>query len=198
MLKKALYLIVALVVVLLVVAAFLPATYTVERSIVIAKPPSVVFPQVADLNQWLKWSPWPEMEPSAKNTITGPVGEVGMSWAWEGKELGVGSLTLHRVEKDRSVHSKLVIKEPMASEADDYMTLEPVENGTKLTWTNTGSLPYPVGRYFGLTIEGMLGPQYESGLQKLKALCESIEEPPAASEEAPTPTETKPEVTKST
>jgi len=196
MLKKALYVLIAVVAVFLVVAAFLPATYSVERSIVIAKPPAVVFQQVSDFKQWLKWSPWPEMEPTAKHTISGPVGAVGMSWTWEGKEqIGVGSLTIHRIEKDRSLHSKLVIQEPMASEADDYMTLEPTENGTKLTWANKGSLPYPIGRYFGLGIEGMLGPQYEKGLEKLKKACESIEEPPPVTTEE-TPVETKPEAKK--
>jgi hypothetical protein len=190
MLRKLLYVLVGLVAMFLVVAAFLPASYTLERSIVIARPPSDVFPQVADFNQWLKWSPWPELEPSAKHTITGPVGAVGMSWSWEGEQLGVGSLTLTDLQKDRSVHSKVVFKKPMASEADDYVTLEPTPEGTKLTWTSKGGLPYPIGRYFGLRMESMLGPQYERGLAKLKQLCESL--PPPAPAEAP-PAEATPE-----
>jgi hypothetical protein len=185
MLKKLLYLIVGIVVLLLLVAAFLPGTYSVERSIEIAAPPEIVYGQVADYNNWLKWSPWPKMEPSAKHTVSGTPGTVGMSWWWEGEQVGVGGMTLVEVEENRSIHSKLTFKEPMNSEADDYMLLEPTETGTRVTWRNTGGLPYPVGRFFGLGLEGMLGPQFEDGLASLKALCESL--PPPAVEEAPAP-----------
>jgi hypothetical protein len=180
MMKKALYAVLGLVALFLVTAAFLPSAYSVERSIEIGRPPSVVFGQVADFNQWLAWSPWPEMEPAAKNTITGIPGTVGSTWAWEGKEIGVGSMTVEEVEKDRLLRSKLAFKEPMSSEADDSMRLEPIPSGTKVTWTNRGNLPYPVGRYFGLGVEGMLGPQFEKGLAKLKRVCESLPEVAAA------------------
>ena len=46
-----------------IIAAFLPSRYTVERSIEINKAPEVVFEQVADFNNYLKWNPWSKMEP---------------------------------------------------------------------------------------------------------------------------------------
>lgn len=177
MLKKFLYAVVGIVALFLIVAFFLPGSYTVERSIEIGRPPAVVYEQVADFNKWLTWNPWTELEPTAKNTITGTPGVVGATWAWQGKEVGVGSMTLHEVEKDRFIHSKLVFKEPMSSEADDYLRLEATATGTKVTWKNHGGLGYPVGRYFGLTLEGMLGPQFEKGLSNLKRVCESLPEP---------------------
>lgn len=190
MLKKALYVVAGLIVAFLVVAALLPGGYSVERSIEIARPPSLVFEQVADFNKWLAWNPWTEMEPTAKNTMSGTPGTVGAAWAWEGEELGVGSMTIEEIEKDRFIHSKLAFKEPMESEAFDYMRLEPTASGTRVTWRNEGSLPYPIGRYFGLGIEGMLGPQYEKGLANLKEVCESIPETrPAAPEPASAETE---------
>jgi uncharacterized protein YndB with AHSA1/START domain len=185
MLKKLLYLIVGIVLLLLGVAAFLPGSYTVERSVEIAAPPEVVYGQIADYNNWMKWSPWPKMEPTAKHTVSGTPGTVGMSWWWEGEQIGVGGMTLVEVEENRSIHSDLVFKEPMNSQADDYLLLEPTAVGTKVTWRNTGDLPYPVGRYFGLGLEGMLGPQFEEGLASLKSLCESM--PAPVMEEAPPP-----------
>jgi hypothetical protein len=187
MLKKIAYAVLAIVAVFLIVGALLPASYTVERSIEIAKPPAVVYRHVSDYNAWLEWSPWPKTEPTAKQTVTGEPGVVGMTWSWEGEQVGVGSMTLAAVDEGKSIHSKLVFKEPMTSEADDYVLLEPTENGTKVTWRNTGGLPYPVGRYFGLGVEGMLGPQFEEGLESLKALCESQEEPAPVTEEMPPP-----------
>jgi uncharacterized protein YndB with AHSA1/START domain len=178
MIKKLLYLAIAVVALILVVAALLPGSYTVERSVEIAKPPEVVYPLVADYNNWLKWSPWPKMDPAAKQTVTGTPGGAGHSWSWEGEKSGVGSMTLAAVEPNRSVQSKLVFKEPITSEADDYILLEPTATGTRVTWRNTGNLPYPVGRFFGLGVEGMLGPQFEEGLAGVKSIAESIEDPP--------------------
>jgi len=192
MIKKLLFVLLGIIALILVVAAFLPGSYTVERSVEIAKPPEVVYPLVADYNNWLKWSPWPKMDPDAKQTVTGTAGAAGHSWSWEGEKSGVGSMTLAQVEENRSVQSKLVFKKPMNSEADDYILLEPTPTGTKVTWRNTGNLPYPVGRFFGLGVEGMLGPQFEEGLAGVKSIAESIEEPPPPPMTEETPAETKP------
>lgn len=177
MIKKLSYLLIGIIAIILVVAALLPGSYTVERSIEIAKPPEVVYPLVADYNNWLKWSPWPKMDPEAKQTVSGTAGAPGHSWSWEGETSGVGSMTLALAEENRSVQSKLVFKKPMASEADDSILLEATPTGTKVTWRNTGNLPYPVGRFFGLGVEGMLGPQFEQGLAGIKSLAESMEAP---------------------
>jgi uncharacterized protein YndB with AHSA1/START domain len=187
MIRKALeilaVIVIAVVGLFLAVAAFLPGTYTLERSIEIARPPALVYSQVADFNAWMKWSPWPNMDPAAEHTVTGTPGTVGMHWSWSGEELGVGAMTIEALEPNRSLHSKLEFKEPMQSIADDYMELEPTsDGGTRVTWRNTGQLPYPIARYFGLTLEGMLGPQYEEGLASLKALCEAMELPSDDSE----------------
>ena len=101
-------------------------------------------------------------------------------------------MTLAKVEENRSVQSKLVFKKPMNSEADDYILLEPTPTGTKVIWRNTGNLPYPVGRFFGLGVEGMLGQQFEEGLAGVKSIAESIEEPPPPPMTEETPPETKP------
>lgn len=177
MIRKALKILgilaVALVALFFLVAAFLPGSYTVERSIEIDAPPELVYAHVADYNTWLDWSPWPKMDPDATHEVAGEPGEVGMTWSWSGDELGVGAMTIAAVEPNRSLRSTLEFKEPMQSIADDYVELTPTDGGgTRVTWRNTGELPYPVGRYFGLGVEGMLGPQYEDGLENLKAMCE--------------------------
>jgi hypothetical protein len=145
MIKKLFYFLLAIIALILIVAALLPSSYTVERSVEIAKPPEVVYPLVADYNNWLKWSPWPKMDPEAKHTVTGTPGAPGHSWSWEGETSGVGSMTLASAVENRSVQAKLVFKEPMESEADDSILLEPTPAGTKVTWRNSGDLPYPIG-----------------------------------------------------
>ena len=51
---------------------------------------------------------------------------------------------------------------------------EPAAGGTKVTWTLDMDLGAgPVGRYFGLFLDGMIGPDYERGLGRLKTLAEA-------------------------
>ena len=176
-LKKILIGLGALIALFLIVALFLPSSYSVERTIEINKSPQVVFEQVANFNNWLKWNPWSELDPSAKNTITGPVREVGSIWAWEGEKTGTGSLTIAKIEPNKSMQCKLVFTAPNQGEAIDSWRFEPTANGTKVIWHNEGELGYPLYRYFGLMMESsILGPQFEKGLANLKHLSESLPE----------------------
>ena len=45
---------------------------------------------------------------------------------------------------------------------------------SKVTWSNGGDLGMnPVGRYFGLFMDRMMGPDFQSGLEKLKSKVET-------------------------
>ena len=166
----------AIVVLFFVVALFLPSSYTIERTIVINKPPQVVFGQVADFNNWLAWNPWTTMEPTAKNTIAGEPGKVGSSWEWDGQEIGNGELTIAAITPPQSIHSKMKFIRPWESTATDDWTFEATEGGTKVNWTSAGELPYALARYMGLMMDSMLGVQMEQGLNDLKSICEALPE----------------------
>jgi hypothetical protein len=100
----------------------------------------------------------------------------------EGKEIGTGRLTLEKIEPHKAIQFKLAFIAPYQSEATDSRAFEPTAYGTKATWHNTGELAYPVMRYFGLGLEGMLGPQFEQGLRDLKTLSEAQPGPAPMSE----------------
>ncbi len=157
----------------LLIARLLPSTYHVERSIVIYEPASQVYPQVSNLKNWAHWNPWTTTDPTAKNFINGSGKDIGSSWSWEGKKIGTGSLTLHRLRENRLVHSHLVFKEPQTMEAENIWRFEPVPEGTRVIWYNEGKLDYPVGRIFGLFLDNILGPDFEKGLTNLKQLSEN-------------------------
>ncbi len=177
-LKKILIGLGALIALFLVVGIFLPSSYRVERAIEINKAPEVVFTQVSDFNNWLKWNPWSEMEPTAKNTITGEARQAGSSWAWEGKVVGAGSMTFEKIEPNQRIESKLVFTAPQQAQAQDSWTFAPTAVGTNVIWHNEGGLDYPLGRYFGLMMDGsILGPQFEKGLANLKRVCEALPDP---------------------
>ena len=59
--------------------------------------------------------------------------------------------------------------------AKSLVTLTPDGNMTHTTWTVDVDMgANPVGHYFGLTMDGMLGKDFASGLNKLKTLVESM------------------------
>jgi len=57
MLIKILLVVGALIALVLLIAAFQPATFTVSRSTLISAPPAQLFAEVNDLHRWAAWSP---------------------------------------------------------------------------------------------------------------------------------------------
>jgi effector-binding domain-containing protein len=170
--KIALIIIGSLVALLLLSGLFVKKEYRVERSVVINAPANVVMEQVRSLKNMQQWSPWAEMDPEMKVTYSGTDGEVGSSTSWTGEEVGSGKQEVTLITGNR-VETHLTFIEPWESESDAYIQLDPEsENRVKVSWGLTGSNPYPFN-VMGLFMDGMMGKDFERGLGKLKALCES-------------------------
>ena len=157
---------------LLVAALFLPSKYHIEKKIVISKPLPEVYERIADLNHYAKWNPWQSADPTAKGTITGEPKTPGHRYAWEGKKTGIGHLTLRDLDM-KHIHFDLEFITPFQSKAGDDWMFEEWGNGEcKVTWSNNGSLSYPVARLIGPFMNGMMNKQFEKGLVSLKNMCE--------------------------
>lgn len=170
----ALYIIAGIILLLLIVAALLPGAYNVEKNTIIKREPAFVFSRAADLNYYSSWNPWQQSDPTATSSITGTPATPGHKYAWTGKKVGAGSLTLEKLD-DKHVHFLLEFIKPMQSKAADNWIFEPWGDGseTKVTWQNSGALPYPVSRLIGPVISKMLNKQFEQGLVNLKKMCEA-------------------------
>lgn len=163
---------VALLVILLIMALFLPARYHIEKRAIIAKPVEFVMGRVADLNYYAQWNPWQKMEPGSESEITGTPKTAGHAYSWKGKKIGVGSLTLRDMDR-RHVHFYLDFVKPWkASASDDWLFEEWGTGETKVTWQNSGDLPYPIARLMGPMLRNSLEKQFVEGLKNLKSLCE--------------------------
>lgn len=166
------YGLVALLVILLVMALFMPGRYHIERTAIITRPVTFVMERVADLNFYAQWNPWQKMEPNGKSEITGTPKMPGHSYSWEGKKIGTGSLTLRRIDS-KHVHFDLEFVKPWKASASDDWLFEEWGNGeTKVTWQNNGELPYPIARLISPMISKNLERQFIQGLKNLKSLCE--------------------------
>lgn len=171
-LKNIVFAVLVVIGIALVGVYFLPDSYTVSRAIEIDRSPELVLARITNYNTWSDWSPWYEQEPTAKQTFEGIAGQPKHKMSWIGDELGEGSLTLESVSAKDGVVARLEFIKPFKSKADDIWLLEKTNAGTKLTWVSKGLLSYPVGRLFGLSLEGMLGADKEKGLGKLKTVLE--------------------------
>src|SRR6187200_3543146 len=106
------YVIIGLIALLLIISAMLPKSYNVEKSAIINKSVSDVMNRVGDLNYYRQWNPWQQMDPSAKSTITGTPKIPGHRYGWEGKKVGVGSLTLRDID-EKHIHLILKFLKPL-------------------------------------------------------------------------------------
>lgn len=168
------YIVVGLILLVLLIAALLPKTYNVEKSVVIDKPTDEVMDKVGDLNYYSKWNPWQQTDPTVQNTITGTPKTAGHKYAWEGKRVGVGSLTLRDIDA-KHIHFDLEFLKPWKSKAKDNWYFESWGDGsqTKVTWQNSGGLPWPIASLMGPMISKNLNHQFEQGLNNLKKMCEA-------------------------
>jgi len=167
------YAFIGLILALLVIALFLPDEYHIEQTIIIKRPVAIVLDRVANLAYYAKWNPWQMKEgDSGSITISGNPKTVGHKYAWKGRKIGEGSLTLKDIDES-SVDFHLEFVKPWKSLAYDSWLFEEWGNDeTKVTWQNSGDLPYPFARLIGRSLVKTLNKQFKQGLENLKNLCE--------------------------
>lgn len=153
--------------------AFLtPQVAHVERSTVVAASPDEVFAIVNDLSRFNEWSPWAKLDPATKYAMDGAPAGVGAKMSWTSNNPNVGNGSQEIVESTEFSHVKMKLNFD-DSEGFATYTLSATEGGTKVTWSFDTDLGLnPIARYFGLTLDGMIGKDYEAGLAGLKVLVE--------------------------
>jgi len=174
MIKKILVGLIAVVIVLAVVGLILPRHVEVKRSVAINRPASLVYAAVNSFVLFPKWSPWQDLDPNMSQSTQGPRDGVGAKLVWKGNDkVGSGTQVITASAADKSVASDLDFGD--MGTAKSLMTLTPDGNMTRVTWTVDVDMgANPIGHYIGLTMDGMLGKDFASGLNKLKTLAESL------------------------
>ena len=153
------------------VGSFLPKDFRVERSIQIDAPAEVVFDQVNTLRNWSAWSPWTARDPTIENRYSGPESGVGASVSWTSEGSGDGTQTITKSERPSRIETQLDFGEMGQPTAD--WSFEPSGEGAKVTWGLSGRANGALGGYFASMMDGMLGPDYEDGLARLKQVVEA-------------------------
>lgn len=167
-LKILLSIIVVIALIIVLGSFFLPKTSRVERSIMVKTTDSVAYNYVLDFSKFNEWSPWYEMEPTAKTEISGTPGEVGATYSWEGKEVGTGNFIVKDLKPYEAINQQLNFKTPFESTAQNNFTFNQQADSVKVSWIYEGENKGIMEKWMGLMMDGMIGKDYEKGLLKLK------------------------------
>jgi len=165
-----------LLIVAIAAAYMLPRNVHVERSATIAAPRATVFTLLNSYKQFNRWSPWFELDPEARYTYEGPGAGVGAKLSWVGNEqtLGSGSQVITASEPYEKVAADVDFGQG-GGPAKQVYTLTAEGAGTKVSWSMDVDLGMnPIGRYFGLGFEGMIGKDFDRGLALLKTFAEGL------------------------
>jgi uncharacterized protein YndB with AHSA1/START domain len=174
MIKTILIVVVVLIVALLVFAATKPDTFRVQRSASINAPPETIFSHINDLKSWSTWSPWEKMDPAMKRTYSGAASGKGAVYEWEGNnQVGKGRMEIAETSPPSKVSIKLDFFKPFEAHNMAEFTLESKAGSTNVTWAMYGPSPYMAKIiHVFVSMDSMVGKQFEAGLANLKAVAE--------------------------
>jgi uncharacterized protein YndB with AHSA1/START domain len=155
------------------------STYTVERSATIAAEPQRIYDRLANFHEWMKWSPWEDLDPNQQRTFSGAESGTGAAYAWSGnRKAGRGTMKITDTQAPNKIDIALEFEKPFKSSNMITFRLTSINpDATKVSWTMVGPKTL-MTKIMGLftSMDKMVGPDFERGLARLKTL---LEAPPA-------------------
>jgi hypothetical protein len=144
-----------------------PRIVEVYTSKILHQKPEEIFHLVADLREFVKWSPWSEKDPEMKHSFEGEPLSVTSRYSWSGnKKVGQGSLEITHMEANRRVDMKLSFGE---RHADTSILLEPLNGGSRISWKMQSDMGNnPLARAFGYLMRIFVAKDYNQGLRNLE------------------------------
>lgn len=151
-----------------------PDRLRVQRSVSIEAPARRIFSQLDDLRAQEGWSPWEAKDPATKRTDSGEQSGKGAKYEWQGNQQ-VGHRRMEIVESRPP--TRLVMKldfiAPFPANNMAEFILEPQGDSTMVTWAIYGPSPF-MSKLMGvfMSIDTMIGKEFDTGLANLKAQME--------------------------
>ncbi len=170
-LKYLLFLLLLFIIGFAIYIAVQPSEFEVTRSRTVEAPAAVLYNNVIDYKNWESWSPWVEKEPDLKISYPEQTKGVGGSYSWEGKD-GLGNMKTVASQSNTAIDQKLQFGDYHPSTIK--WMFEPTEdNKTNVTWKMKGEkTPFMFKAFAAVSggFDGMIGPDFERGLEKLDSL----------------------------
>jgi effector-binding domain-containing protein/uncharacterized protein YndB with AHSA1/START domain len=154
---------------------FLEDKVQVSRTITIDRPAKMVFKAANSMHTFNEWSPWAKLDPNAQYQFEGPEKGVGSKMSWQGnEEVGSGSQEIIESVPYEMVKTELYFDGQGDDPSWATIAIKDMGDQSEVSWIFDADFNGNVlGRYFGMMMDRMLGPQYEKGLQGLKQVVEA-------------------------
>lgn len=165
----------AAVLLVLVLYLLAPAGYNVSRTVEIRIAPGAAFEYLKFLKNQEEWSPWGKKDPDMKKGFRGTDGTVGATSTWEGnRQVGAGEQEITRVVPGSRIETQLRFLKPWKSASNAYLEVEPAPGGSLVRWGFRGKSGFPMRlMMLFVSMDKMVGKDFEKGLSNLKARLES-------------------------
>jgi hypothetical protein len=158
---------------LLLIALFMKKEHYVNREIIINAPRQKVFDYVKLLKNQDEFNKHAMAGPDRKREFRGTDGTVGYIYAWSGdKNAGVGEKEIKNIIEGKRIETEIRFVKPMRAIASIIMETESLSgNQTKVSWSNAGTLKYPINVMIPM-MEKMLPKEMDTSLSTLKNILE--------------------------
>jgi len=150
-----------IVVAIVLLCAFAPRDFQIERDITINVPKNKVFGEIKFLKNHEQWNAWSKKDPNAKREYKGTDGAVGFISSWESdiQDLGTAEQEIIGIQDGEKFETQIRFKKPFEAKFSSYVTTESTgENQTKVTIGMYDKMPVPMNA-ISLIVNVCLGNQ---------------------------------------
>ena len=158
---------------LLIIALFMKKEHYVKREIMINAPLQKVFDYIKLLKNQDEFNTGAMEDPNRKREFKGTDGTAGYIYAWSGnKNAGEGEKEIKNIIDGKRIEMEIRFVKPMKTSATIIMETDSLsDNQTKASWSNAGTLKYPINIMIPM-VERQVAKGMDDSLLTLKNILE--------------------------
>lgn len=162
-----------IVALLLIIGLFMRREHFVKREIAINAPKQKVFDYIKLLKNQDEFNKNAMEDADRKREFKGTDGTVGYIYVWSGnKDAGEGEKEIINIIEGKSIEMEIRFVKPMVTSAHIIMETESLsDDQTKVTWSNAGTLKYPINILIPM-MEKHVAKDMDGSLSTLKNILE--------------------------
>ncbi|MEC5387420.1 SRPBCC family protein [Uliginosibacterium sp. H3] len=173
-LKVGVFVLIAAMALVFVLAMTKPDTFRVQRTVRIQAAHDKVFSFINDFHNWGAWSPYEKLDPAMQRIFSGAPSGVGAVYEWSSAgKAGAGRMEITEPAVATRIGIKLDFFKPFEAHNTAEFLVVPQGDATEVTWAMFGPAPFlsKVMQVF-FNLDNMIGRDFEVGLQNLKSVAE--------------------------
>lgn len=173
-LTSILLVIAGILIVLFLLALVLRKNHFVKREIIINTPSQKVFEYIRLLRNQDAFNKHAMVDPERQREFKGIDGNEGYIYSWSGdKSAGEGEKEIIRIIEGKSIETEIRFIKPMKTSARILMETQPLAaNQTRVIWSNSGKLNYPINLLIPV-MEKSVAKGMDESLANLKRILEN-------------------------